>query len=703
MALRSLKQRVGLAALVATIIGVALGAPAWAVDPPDTTATATVTGPAIVTAAQGRTTNFDLSMTGGGTLPCDLPPGGAWAAVASRFGISQGQVTQDDLSQVDFAPDAELQHHVGRRPRAGDDLRDLLAPVRRAGRDVRERADRRHGERPADAADRHAHDHLRRHGCELRPGGGGRLLHHGPGHAVDRGRAGRARERHRRRRRRARGDPAEPRVERDGRHGRHRVVHLHAGRRLLRHRLVHLLGDRRPRALRPRDGHDHREPGEPAAGGRGRLLHDERGHAADRGAPGVLANDADPDGDALTAVLATGPANGSVTLNADGSFAYIPMGGFSGTDSFTYRANDGALDSNVATVTITVNAVNHPPVAVDGSVTTNEDTAAAVTLSASDPDGDPLTYSVLTGPSHGTLSGTAPDLTYTPAANYNGPDAFTFTANDGTVDSNVATVSITVVAVPDYKVSPFVPPIANKPYVNLAVAGRTLPFIFRVTDGNGKRVTTLTGADVSVVASFGVCGTGATFPVRLYGGSGLVLLPGGWYLDSFKTQTSWAGQCATITVSTPYGGSQERQLQVHVGVAGPAVRPAPIPGLYPPGFVRCRPGKDRGLRSTVTSAGARARGRTAIMLFVAAALVIGSPSRAPATSAAVSNPMPARIPRSRAASAERSPPPSGSRGTSRPPGLARRTWRRSSAGRTRPSTPRSSAPVHSIAGAACSR
>ena len=96
---------------------------------------------------------------------------------------------------------------------------------------------------------------------------------------------------------------------------------------------------------------------------------------------------------------------------------------------------------------------------------------------------------------------------------------------------------------------------------NLDLAGRTLPFIFRVTDGNGKRVTTLTGADVSVVASFGVCGTGASFPVRLYGASGLVALPGGWYLDSFKTQTSWAGQCATITVSTPYGGSRSANFR----------------------------------------------------------------------------------------------------------------------------------------------
>jgi len=72
------------------------------------------------------------------------------------------------------------------------------------------------------------------------------------------------------------------------------------------------------------------------------------------GAPGVLANDSDPDGDPLTAIQVSGPSNGTVTLNADGSFSYTPNPSFSGTDSFTYKANDGALNSNIATVTITV-------------------------------------------------------------------------------------------------------------------------------------------------------------------------------------------------------------------------------------------------------------------------------------------------------------------------------------------------------------
>jgi VCBS repeat-containing protein len=71
-------------------------------------------------------------------------------------------------------------------------------------------------------------------------------------------------------------------------------------------------------------------------------------------APGVLGNDNDPDGDDLTAVLDTDVSNGTLNLNADGSFTYTPDSGFSGTDSFTYHANDGTDDSNTVMVTIDV-------------------------------------------------------------------------------------------------------------------------------------------------------------------------------------------------------------------------------------------------------------------------------------------------------------------------------------------------------------
>src|SRR5438093_13555294 len=72
-------------------------------------------------------------------------------------------------------------------------------------------------------------------------------------------------------------------------------------------------------------------------------------------APGVLANDTDVDGNSLTAVVVTGPSHGALTLAADGSFTYTPAGNFNGADSFTYKANDGLLDSNVATVALTIN------------------------------------------------------------------------------------------------------------------------------------------------------------------------------------------------------------------------------------------------------------------------------------------------------------------------------------------------------------
>ena len=164
--------------------------------------------------------------------------------------------------------------------------------------------------------------------------------------------------------------------------------------------------------------------------------------------PGVLANDTDDDGDSLFAELVQSPANGDLTLGPDGSFTYVPDSEFQGVDTFQYKANDGTAQSNTATVSINVGEVDDPPVAEDGSISTVEDTAVSFKLNATDPDSSTLTYIVET-PTFGELSGTAPDLIYTPNANYSGPDSFTFVANDGTSDSNTATISITVIAVND--------------------------------------------------------------------------------------------------------------------------------------------------------------------------------------------------------------------------------------------------------------
>jgi len=176
-------------------------------------------------------------------------------------------------------------------------------------------------------------------------------------------------------------------------------------------------------------------------------------------ASGVLANDTDTDGDALTAILATGPTHGTLTLNANGSFIYTPATNYNGSDSFTYRANDTMTNSSVATVNITVTPVNDGPVAVNDSYTTLEDTALNVPANGvlandTDVDGNPLTAVLVTGPTHGTLTLNANgSFLYTPTNNYNGPDSFTYRANDGTSNSGIATVNITVTPVNDAPVA----------------------------------------------------------------------------------------------------------------------------------------------------------------------------------------------------------------------------------------------------------
>jgi hypothetical protein len=162
----------------------------------------------------------------------------------------------------------------------------------------------------------------------------------------------------------------------------------------------------------------------------------------------------DVDGDSLAYTVVQQPAHGTLSGTAP-NLTYLPALDYHGPDSFTFQVKDPAgATSNVATVSLTVRPVNDAPVATARSATTNEDTAVAITLAGTDVDGDSLTYTVVQQPAHGTLSGTAPNLTYQPALNYNGPDSFTFRVNDGQVDSAVvATVSLTVNPVNDAPVA----------------------------------------------------------------------------------------------------------------------------------------------------------------------------------------------------------------------------------------------------------
>ncbi|MBA3708453.1 MAG: tandem-95 repeat protein, partial [Planctomycetes bacterium] len=171
---------------------------------------------------------------------------------------------------------------------------------------------------------------------------------------------------------------------------------------------------------------------------------------------GVIQNDTDEEMQFLSAALVTSTSHGTLTLAEDGGFTYMPNAEYSGTDSFTYRASDGDLFSNIAVVTITVTPVNDAPVAVADSYVTAEDSTLTVSTSAgvlaNDSDVDsPVLVAVVAGlPSHGTLAlASDGSFTYVPAADFSGSDAFTYRASDEDMQSSVTSVAITVTAVND--------------------------------------------------------------------------------------------------------------------------------------------------------------------------------------------------------------------------------------------------------------
>ena len=150
----------------------------------------------------------------------------------------------------------------------------------------------------------------------------------------------------------------------------------------------------------------------------------------------VLANDTDADGDLLAFVIIGDVAHGAAVVGANGTITYTPAANYNGTDSFTYTLSDGHGGMATAAVSVTVTPVNDGPTAADDAATTAEDTAVTIPVLAndSDPDGDSLSVSAVTAPQHGTVAVNADGtLTYTPAANYSGPDTFSYTVQTGAV------------------------------------------------------------------------------------------------------------------------------------------------------------------------------------------------------------------------------------------------------------------------------
>jgi hypothetical protein len=227
-------------------------------------------------------------------------------------------------------------------------------------------------------------------------------------------------------------------------------------------------------------------------------------------------------GDSLSFIVLTQPTHGVLSGTAP-NLTYTPAANFNGSDSFTFKINDGTVDSNIATVSINVTAVNDVPTANPVTLSAVSGQATPVTLSGSDIDGDALTFVVVTSPAHGTLTGTGAARTYTSVAGYTGSDSFTYTASDGPSQSPLATVSITVTAAPSglsLSLADSPSRTANlRPLTGAVLRSGASEYIFvdAVRPGDVRQVTfTLDGAAFSTdrTTPFDFAGTSTRRPCR---------------------------------------------------------------------------------------------------------------------------------------------------------------------------------------------
>jgi ELWxxDGT repeat protein/VCBS repeat-containing protein len=282
--------------------------------------------------------------------------------------------------------------------------------------------------------------------------------------------------------------------------------------------------------------------------------------------------DADVDGDALTVSTTpvSGPANGTLVLNADGSFTYTPDADFHGTDSLTYEVSDGNGGSDQATVTVTVDPVNDAPVAQADVFTTDEDVALAGNVLAdngagadADVDGDALTVNTtpVAGPANGTLVLAADgSFTYTPDADFNGTDSFTYEVSDGN-DTDQATVTITVDPVVDVPEPPSI--VVNNGNGALVQEDGSVHFAVAASlSANAKPAefltVTVTGFDpawgtVSVppVGTFNPAGTEWTFTLP----PGMASSTGFTFSPAANSDLDLTGLVATATATNPDEGT----------------------------------------------------------------------------------------------------------------------------------------------------
>ncbi len=274
---------------------------------------------------------------------------------------------------------------------------------------------------------------------------------------------------------------------------------------------------------------------------------------------GVLANDLDVDGDALTVSLLQDVSNGTLSLDADGAFTYTPTTGFFGSDSFGYQITDPGGETSTASVFINV-LQSAPPSAVDdgylvakdGTLTVGD--AAGLLANDSDPDGDPLTAALETDVSHGSLSLDANGaFTYTPTAGFTGTDSFTYRVSDGNGGESTATV---ILQVQDNDAPVVAGPVTAA--LTEDAAATTIDLLANATDADGDTLT-VTGVDVTGdTAGTALSGSIVTVDPAAYSGLG-------------------AGETETITYSFDvFDGIASTPGSAIVTIAG--VNDAPLAG-----------------------------------------------------------------------------------------------------------------------------
>jgi hypothetical protein len=242
----------------------------------------------------------------------------------------------------------------------------------------------------------------------------------------------------------------------------------------------------------------------------------------------------DADGDSLAFTVLSAPALGTLSGTAP-ALIYTPAADVSGTDTFTFKASDGALDSAPATVTIVVGAVNDPPVAAPDTATAQKNGPAVIVpvlANDTDIDGGALQVVAVTQPAHGTAAFTPVAVAYTPALNFVGIDTFAYTVSDGQATAT-AIVTVTTQGAPSYGFIGLLSPWTANP-VAVAKIGSSFPLGWRYTNAAGAVIASASAAPQVRIRGPFVCGGTETA-----GTLSFVADPGSSGFQYFASSSTW--------------------------------------------------------------------------------------------------------------------------------------------------------------------